>query len=511
MRDYEEALGLIDKSINRNYTSSTARHLKAIILRKMERHEEAISFIDESLRLDTFNLGCIFEQNLNNVNVGKNYPISNEFNTYAEYALDYADAGCYQEAGDLLKLYQTSTGEPMLYYYLGWFSKLAGDNKSMQQFFSKAAQASPDYCFPSKTEEVLILKSALQHNINDSKAYYYLGNYWFANSNHEEAIKCWERSVEIDDSFPTVLRNLALACYNKLRDPARALSLMEKAFALSDNDSRLLMELDLLHKLCNYSPWTRLRMLEDHPELVQQRNDLYMERLSLYNQLGDFETAKALIADRKFQPWEGGEGKIVMQFTTCHIELAKQAIEQQQPATALALLDALAVYPDNLGEGKLPGKPENDIFYWKGLAYEMLNNQAAAIESFQNATKGDTRPMQAVFYNDPQPDNIFYQGKAWQKLDDDQYAQQLFSKLIQFGKEHLRDKIRIDYFAVSLPELMVFDSDLDEKNTIHCFYMMGLGYLGQNNKEQANECFREVLSRDVNHLGALTHLNNALL
>jgi tetratricopeptide (TPR) repeat protein len=236
-----------------------------------------------------------------------------------------------------------------------------------------------------------------------------------------------------------------------------------------------------------------------------------MERLTLYNQLGDFETAQALISQRKFQPWEGGEGKIVLQFNTCHIELAKQALEQQQPDQALQLLGALTVYPDNLGEGKLPGKPENDLFYWRGLAYEMLSQPEAAKAAFTNATKGDTTPVQAVFYNDPQPDNIFYQGKAWQKLGNHEYAQQLFNNLVKFGNLHMNDEIRIDYFAVSLPELMVFDSDLNEKNTIHCYYMMGLGYLGQNKKMQADECFREVLNKDINHLGAITHLNNGLL
>ncbi|RYY12113.1 MAG: hypothetical protein EOO04_34100 [Chitinophagaceae bacterium] len=236
-----------------------------------------------------------------------------------------------------------------------------------------------------------------------------------------------------------------------------------------------------------------------------------MERLTIYNQLGDFETAKALIAERKFQPWEGGEGKIVLQFCTCNIELAKQALEQNEPRIALQLLNELELYPDNLGEGKLPGKPENDIYYWRGVAYEMMDRPEEAYAEFEKAKQGDIIPKQAIFYNDPQPENIFYQAKAWQKSGDERYASTIFENLLAFGKDHMDDHIRIDYFAVSLPELMVFDQDLDNKNAIHCLYMMGLGYLGRNDRRQADECFSEVLKRDVNHIGAGIHLNCRLL
>lgn len=83
--------------------------------------------------------------------------------------------------------------------------------------------------------------------------------------------------------------------------------------------------------------------------------------------------------------------------------------------------------------------------------------------------------------------------------------------MLSFAKQHLNDRIRIDYFAVSLPELMVFDQDLDQKNHIHCLYIMGLGYLGNNEKKLAEECFDKILAMDANHLGAIVHKNCRLL
>ncbi len=509
--DFEEALGLVNKSLNRNYSSAAGRHLKTALLRRLGRNDEAKDWASASIENDPFNLGCLWELQMLSTPAASSDRIRNSFNNYAEYALDYAHAGLYSEAYDLLKQYKPERDEPLLYYYLGWLKLKLEAPADAKKYLDLAASAPADYCFPSKTEEVAILRAAIRENENDSKALYYLGNYWYANGNYTEAVHCWEQSVALDDSFPTAFRNLSLVYYNKLNQRQKALESMDKAFHLDTTDARLLMELDLLHKLNNFDPWERLAFLEKHISLVEQRNDLYMERLTLYNQLGDFETALAVIKERNFQPWEGGEGKIVLQYCICHIELAKQALAQKDPHTAIRLLGELVKYPANLGEGKLPGKPENDLYYWQGLAYEMLNDETAAREHFEKAKQGDIVPAQAIFYNDPQPENIFYQGKAWQKTGNDEYAVQLFNNLVTFGRQHLNDKIRIDYFAVSLPELMVFDQDLDQKNHIHCLYVMGLGLLGLNDREAANECFKKVLEKDVNHTGAMMHLNSELL
>jgi tetratricopeptide (TPR) repeat protein len=160
----------------------------------------------------------------------------------------------------------------------------------------------------------------------------------------------------------------------------------------------------------------------------------------------------------------------------------------------------------NLGEGKLYGTQENDIHYLQGCAYEALGKAESATAKFISATEGISEPVQAIFYNDPQPDKIFYQGLAWLKLRNIKKAQAIFNKLISFGNEHLEDKIKIDYFAVSLPDLLVFDQDLDLKNSIHCHYLMGLGFLGLGKIEKVKYHFQKVLDNNVNHSGAIIHL-----
>ena len=63
-QNFEEALHLIDKSLVRNTNSHTARHLKAVVLRKLNRDGDALAWINESLILDKFNYGCLYEDYL---------------------------------------------------------------------------------------------------------------------------------------------------------------------------------------------------------------------------------------------------------------------------------------------------------------------------------------------------------------------------------------------------------------------------------------------------------------
>lgn len=513
-KDWNDALQLVERSLIRNYHGHTARHLKVSLLRKQNKTSKALALIEESVAIDQFNYGCLFEKYL--LQKGKEAEqtlrllktlMRDGLNNYLEYSLDYAHAGMYEEAALLLNVYAAGKVKvsPMVYYYLGWFTHKSGDVDRALDLYQQAALQKPDYCFPNKIEEVLILKDAIALNKKDAKALYYLGNFYYEKRLPEDAISCWERSVALDDTFATVHRNLSLAYHNKKNDTNKSLISLEKAFALDETDSRVLMELDQLYKLTNKPYNERLDFLEKRLPLVQERDDVYLEMVTLYNQMGSYERAKELIAQRKFHPWEGGEGKTVGQFLLCHLALAKKALMGGRYNDVLELLNSTESYPHNLGEGKLYGTQENDIHYLQGCAYEGLGMKEEAKRKFEQATIGVSEPAQAIFYNDPQPDKIFYQGLAWLKLNDRARAEQIFKRFISFGNEHMNDQIKIDYFAVSLPDLLVFDQDLNLKNRIHCKYLVGLGYLGLSNYEETKRSLNEVLSLNVNHQGAQEH------
>ena len=502
--DFEKALEHIDRSLVRNWHNHKARQLKASILRHSGKTEEALKFIEESLIIDKFNLGCRFEKYFiesNPVELQEMLSILNgSVHNYIEYAFDFSSAGMYEEASRIMHTYidEQTNIYPIAAYMLGYFASMAGDKETAQKWYKKAQSLSPDKCFPNRIDEVNVLTDAMKMNPEDFKAPYYLGNFWYAHRRYEEATVCWEKSVEINNQFPTALRNLSLAYYNKKGRKEEACRLLEKAFELDQTDSRIFMELDQLYKKMGRAHAERLTFLEAHLELVAQRDDLCIERITLYNQLGNYEKARELIAARKFHPWEGGEGKVTGQYILCRVELAKKAIKEKRYLEAISLLKETDHYPHNLGEGKLINAEENEVDYYKGIAYQKLGNEAESIKYLMKATQGSSEPQQAFYYNDQQPDKIFYQGLAWRALGEESKARSRFNKLIDHGKKHLFDECKIDYFAVSLPELAIWEDDLNVRNKVHCYYVMALGYSGIGEEELAEEYYEKVKRLDVN-------------
>lgn len=513
---FDLALAHVEKSLIRNYHSPAARHLKAILLRITGKLAEAVDWISASLAIDPFNFGCLFENYLVEPDKDKAGEIidqllglmRDEINNYLELSLAYGNAGRYDEGIEVIDKYEENndTNTPLADYYRGWFSKKSGNDQIAKFFFSQGRLKNPDFCFPNKVEEVLILKSAIDVNPSDFIANYLLGNLWYDKRQYGEAIACWEQSSAFDDTFPTVHRNLSLAYYNKLQQPGKALAAMEKAFALDPTDARILMELDQLYKVTGKSFEERLNLLDHYADLVEERDDLYLERVTLYNHLQQYKAALQSIELRKFHPWEGGEGKVVGQYLLCLIELTKQEISNGNFEQAVSYLNAAQQYPENLGEGKLYGVHENDINYLLGCAYAGMQCNELAREKFVAATIGNGEPVQAIYYNDAQPDKIFYQALAWQKLGETDRATEIFKRFIEFGEKHLNDNVKIDYFAVSLPDMLVFDVDLNRRNVIFCNYLIGLGHLGLGDIEKGKGELQEVLAMDLNHQGAAVHL-----
>jgi tetratricopeptide (TPR) repeat protein len=514
---FEEALELINRSLAKSIYNHKSLHLKTVILRKLGRIEEALKLADKSLNIDNFNIGCLFEKYLlltENKSV-EAASVLNAFNcimrryvhNYIEYALDYSSARLFAEASQLISEIIKYPEEvyPIVYYLLGYFASCSGNYDEAVSYYTKASSMNPDYCFPNRLEEVLALTDAVKLNPSDSKASYYLGNFWYANHQYSEALNCWEKSVSLDNSFPTAWRNLALIYYNKLNQKEKALVALERAFELDKSDARILMELDQLYKKLGKPHSERLSFLEKYPDLVELRDDLYLERVTLYNQLCSYEKAKEHLLSRKFHPWEGGEGKVTGQYVLCLTELGKKALSEKRFNDAIELFNSALCYPPNLGEGKLIGAQDNDIHFYIGCTYEELGDKLNAVKYFNKASVGISEPAQVFFYNDQPPDKIFYQGLALLKLNKIDEANLRFRKLVEHGEKHKSDEIRIDYFAVSLPDMLIWDDDLNLRNKIHCFYLMGLGYLGFGSKEKAIFYFQKILEMDINHSGAIIH------
>lgn len=505
---YETALEHIERSLVKNSHNIKARGLKAWLLRKLGKTKAAARMREDNLCLDPFDFVSGFEAVLETDDEQEkkeklaawNKLMRNFQENYLMTAKDYAQWGAYEEARQVLG--QCTKAYPMLYYYAAYYENEMGKAaEEVDRLLEKAEQCAPDYCFPNKLEDIAVLNFAIKNGCS-KKAPYYLGNLFYDKLQWEKSVALWEKSEQADDTFPIVHRNLALAYYNKKNDAQAAKRELERAFELDRDDARIFLELDQLYKKLGYSFEERLANYDRYPALPQSRDDLYIEYITLMNMCGQYERAYSCIMGRRFHPWEGGEGKITTQYTIALLEMAKKAYKEKEFAKSEELLRRALVYPENLGEGKLEGTKDNHLYYHLGLALEAQGKSEEAKECFERATVGTDEPAGAMYYNDQPADMILYQGLAFEKLGKIREAKSRFYRLIDYGEQHLCDEGKIEYFAVSLPDFLIFDEDYTKKNRAHCCYLMALGNIGLGNEKKAQEFLSEALQIESSHMMA---------
>jgi tetratricopeptide (TPR) repeat protein len=510
--DSAEALAFIDRSLVKNSHNIKARALRAYLLRKLGSSDLAKKMIADNLDLDPFDFvsgleagvsgGAALESTLS--------LMRGNDESFINAAIWYAEWGAYADAIRTLRLCHGQN--PLLAYYEANFHAGLGDAASARDALATAAKRDPLYCFPNRLEDIGVLRRSIAESPMDGKACYYLGNLLYDRKNHAEAIELWERAVDLYPDFPTAWRNLAIGYYNKAGNREKARRAMERAYALDAKDARVFFELDQLYRKERVPRADRLKTFEAHRDIVSQRDDLSVEYVNLLNLARRHDEAFDILMKRKFHPWEGGEGKVTAQYVVSLLLKANAAAEKRDFAKAADFLRSALSFPDNLGEGKLTGTNDNDIYYFLGCALDALGKKTEAVAAWERASAGSQEPAGMMFYNDQPAHYIFYQGLALRKLGRENEARSRFNKLRDYGEKHIFDEPGIDYFAVSLPDLQLFDDDLAKRNEAHCHFLIALGLLGLGDREKALAEFDSTLRIDESHAGAILQmrLNSAL-
>jgi tetratricopeptide (TPR) repeat protein len=250
--------------------------------------------------------------------------------------------------------------------------------------------------------------------------------------------------------------------------------------------------------------------MESHVPLVLRRDDCTLELISLLTLQGEYGRAHDLLLGRRFHPWEGGEGKVTRQYVVSLLGLSKRAVLTGNPDSAVESARAALVFPESLGEGKLAGALESDIQYVLGCALEKAGSPDPAKEAFERAAAGRVEPSLSMSYNDQPADMLFFQGLALARLDRSGEASDRYGRLVDYAERNRDAVITIDYFAVSLPDFLIFDDDPTRRNRIFCTYLEGLGRLGLSllardrgdDRRQAQYLLTNVLREDPSHGGA---------
>jgi tetratricopeptide (TPR) repeat protein len=501
-KDYQKALEHINLSLVTNSDNTKAHNLKVIILRNLKLFDELKQTNNDIISRNPFSYLSVYEQSkIYGTNQLHDLLQLNE-KSYIEVAIEYLEAGEYVVASDLLiELSKKTNVSPMTYYFIGFAFKQMNDLENANRYYYLGNQADPDYCFPHRIEEKVVLLDVIE-TTKSGQACYLLGNLLYDKLNYEEAINYFEQALEMSYNYSVLYRNLGVAYYNNTKNVEQAIRMYEMALQLNQNDGRVLYELDQLYKIENKSVEARLSFLLDKVDIVQTRDDLYIEFVTLHNLLEKHEEALKLLLNRKFHPFEGGEGKVSDQYKFTVIELGKKALDGKAYKKAIEYFNMAKNFPQNLGEGKIYGTPEADVNYFLGVANKALGNVKKAESFFKLSAEEEVVSSSNLSYKPEKLQMNYYQALSLMELREEDKANQILEDLVAYAFKKSKIEAEVDYFAISVPEFLIFETDLNLVNRTHCYYLMGLGYYGLKKYNKSEEYLKKALTINVNNYEA---------
>ena len=503
--DSARALELVNRSLTANAHHTKALNLKTALLRRQGRGTEAIELAQQSLSIDPLDFRALYEMSLVERQAGKPRNaektlarftglMRGDTQAYLEMAMDYAGSGMRLEAAALLERFAAAAPDrarvsPLVYYYLGYFADKDGRAEEAGRQYAAAARMPSDYCFPFRFEESVILRRAMEANPSDARAAYYLGCLLFDNQ-PVEAIQAWERSRELDPAFALVHRNLGLAYAQQEKNPAKAITSLERAVELNPNDPRICYELDVQYEAGGAALKKRLELFERHRAVIARRDDATARFAVLLTSAGQSEEALRILRERHFHNWEGSSDLHDIYVNACLVHGLDQ-LKAGHPADALRDFEAALAYPVNQEVGQSRSEYRvAQIYYLIGMAQSGLQASGPANAAFRKAAGARENNASEARY---------YKALALQKTGQPEEAGKLFAGLVSFGRaEADRSTEAVDYFAK-------FGEKRSERVRLaQAHFLAGLGYLGQDNEAEAQREFAKTLELHPSHLGALT-------
>jgi tetratricopeptide (TPR) repeat protein len=492
--ELEKAIEHLQLSLQTNTDDLNARSLCAMLLRRTGSEDAAIDLLAHNSDLDLLDL---WSRYLDGV------PLPKLPRQLLLLGLSMERGGQREEAIDVLTVGTTAPADgyvPLLHIAIARCNASLGNRQMAERHLTTAANASPDYCFPHNIDHLDLLQYAVTSRPDSSRFHYYLGNLFYHLRRHEDAIRHWERSATLNACYAQVWRNLAIGYFNIRHDAAAAVRAFKSARASSPCDGRLLYESDQLQKRLNFPVDQRLAELLRQRDLVDSRDDLTVELATLFNQLQEPQPALDVLLSRKFQPWEGGEGLVLAQFTTAKIGLGQAALKKGRPEEAINHFRDALNPPHSLGEARHLHANTSNLYYWLGRAYEAIGDEAECTRSYRRSASQRT-DFQGMAVR-PFSEMTYWSGLSMQRLGHAAEAQELFETMLSYGKKLEQQKARIDYFATSLPSLLIFEDNLDGRHRSQARLLQAAALAGLGRLAEAHTLLDSIILADPNSLFA---------
>lgn len=472
--DFTSALQKLDESIGLNKGHTKAHNLKTAIARKIGC-ECARQSATDGINDDKLDLFALIEYSHFEDVSDKIAQFALKPENMLDVARDYMKAGLYEDALYTLKL--ADSNSPLVNYYLAYISK---DNL----YIRKAEKAEMGYCFPSNVEDIAVLKYASESGENTANADYYLGCLYYDRFRYNEAAECFESCVRKNHEHGRAWRNLSLYWFDKAHNGKKALTCMENALKFRPNDPRLLLEYEQLLKNTNASIEERLAVYEKYPELLKERDDCYLDKLTLLSQQGKYEEAINMAAAKHFHIYEGGEGKLTKQHAWMHVLYGNELALCGEPEKAEQIYMNGINMPKSYGEAKTFFNQEAHIYYYLSKLYTGEKRTAAL--------------RKAAEYKAAVSEISLFRALALKELGREDESKVVLDEMLTTAQNLIDNKDMRTYYGVGSPSPMPFEYDIEKQNllsgnTLKAFALYGLGLYSE-----AELCIRRAEKLDPN-------------
>lgn len=478
--DYAAALEKLDESISLNKGHTKAHNLKTAIARKIGcdcAKQSAIDGIGDD-KLDLFAL----------IEYSHFEDVSDRIAQFAEkpenmldVARDYMKAGLYEDAIYTLKLADSTS--PLVNYYLAFITK---DNS----YIEKAEKADMGYCFPANVEDIEVLKYASEAAENTANADYYLGCLYYDRFRYTEAADCFENCLRKNPEHGSAWRNLSLYSFDKAHNGKKAIYCMEKALKYRPEDPRLLLEYEQLLKNTNASIEERLKVYDKYPELLKERDDCYLDKLTLLSQQGKYEEAINMAAVKHFHIYEGGEGKLTKQHAWMHVLYGNELSRSGQTEKAEQIYMNGINMPKSYGEAKTFFNQEAHIYYYLSKLYTGDKRTAAL--------------RKAAEYKAAVSEISLFRALALKELGKEDEAKAVLDEMLTTAQSLIDNKDMRTYYGVGSPSPMPFELDIEKQNLLNGYTLKAFALYGLGKYSEAELCIRRAEELDTNDFAVYT-------
>ena len=212
---YEEALEVLEKAYGKCGNNTKVAGLYVAALRKAGKLKEAKHFSADALENDP--IDCLLLSEYSLLHGGKQALRELNKNLHRckeaglELAMDYMQAGLWEETVKILELAKKKyPSYPLYYYYQGFSLEKLGRKKEAVVNYRLGALKKDKRVFPWQLESLEVLDRAIKSIPNLPNTYEYAGNFLTSKLRYKDGLRYFYKAKQLGSKSSVVYRNIAI-------------------------------------------------------------------------------------------------------------------------------------------------------------------------------------------------------------------------------------------------------------------------------------------------------------